>query len=91
MLFHFVGFVSLATFLNRLLFCRGSVCMAARGDAGVASIGWVLWAASSGLTAMTMFRGRSRGVKLDKEAKAGMEEAPGPAISSPKQSKQEKR
>lgn len=33
MLFYFAGFVALATFLGKLLFCRGSVCAAARADA----------------------------------------------------------
>ena len=66
MLFHFVGFISLATFLSKLLFCRGSVCMAARADAAMAGLAWGLWTASCGITAMGLFRGK-RGVKLDKE------------------------
>ncbi|KAF2969915.1 hypothetical protein GQX73_g3706 [Xylaria multiplex] len=31
-LFYFAGFIALSTFMGRLLFCRGSVCSAARAD-----------------------------------------------------------
>lgn len=59
-LFHFAGFIALAVFLNRLLFCRGSVCHAARADAGFAALGWVLWMATTTLVAMEIFRGGFR-------------------------------
>ncbi|KAK3345286.1 hypothetical protein B0H65DRAFT_574149 [Neurospora tetraspora] len=45
LLFWFAGFISLSVFLSKLLFCRGSVCGAARADVGIAaclSISWIV-------------------------------------------------
>ncbi|KAK3950248.1 hypothetical protein QBC32DRAFT_347142 [Pseudoneurospora amorphoporcata] len=45
LLFWFAGFVSLSGFLSKLLFCRGSVCGAARADVGIAaclSVSWIV-------------------------------------------------
>ncbi|KAG9241102.1 membrane-associating domain-containing protein [Calycina marina] len=69
MVFYFAGFVAISTFLSHLLFCRGNICMAARADAGVSAVSWVLWSASSGMSVMAAFRGRVTGVKVDKETK----------------------
>ncbi|KAK4197579.1 membrane-associating domain-containing protein [Triangularia verruculosa] len=42
-LFWFSGFVALATFLSKLLFCRGSVCQSAQADVAFAAAGWLIW------------------------------------------------
>ena len=73
MLFHFIGFISLAAFLSKLLFCRGSVCNAARADAVIAGFGWIFWTASCAETALAVFRGH-RAVRLDKEAAIAVKE-----------------
>ncbi|KAH8593230.1 marvel domain-containing protein, partial [Bisporella sp. PMI_857] len=57
MLFFFAGFIALAAFLGRLLFCRGSVCAAARADAVFGAFSWALWTASTALVALDMFKG----------------------------------
>lgn len=75
MLFYFAGFIALATFLGKLLFCRGSVCSAARADAAFAAFGWLLWTATSGLLAMEMFKGGLGRNKTDTQAKMAMKEA----------------
>ncbi|EOO00096.1 hypothetical protein UCRPA7_4443 [Phaeoacremonium minimum UCRPA7] len=49
-MFYFGGFVALAVFLSRLLFCRGMVCAAARADTAFASFGFVMWAATAAFT-----------------------------------------
>lgn len=59
-IFHLAGFIALAVFLSKLLFCRGSVCHAARADAGFAALGWILWMATTTLVAMEIFRGGVR-------------------------------
>lgn len=75
-LFYFSGFVALAVFLGRLLFCRGSVCAAARADAAFSAFSFLLWGASSGLLALQFFKGGFSGLKTDKQAKSAMKEAP---------------
>jgi len=76
MLFYFAGFIALAVFLGKLLFCRGSVCAAARADAFFAAFSWLLWSASSALVGLQMFKGGFAGLKTDRQAKSAMKEAP---------------
>jgi len=57
-LFYFAGFIALSTFLAKLLFCRGSVCAAARADAVFAAFGWVQWTGSAALLGFEMMKGR---------------------------------
>jgi hypothetical protein len=71
-IFYFAGFIALAAFLSKLLFCRGSVCAAARADAVVAAFGWLLWAASTTILALHMLRKGG----ADSEDKVAMNEAP---------------
>lgn len=83
MLFYFAGFVALAVFLGKLLFCRGSVCAAARADAVFAAFNWLLWTGSSALVAINMFRGGLSGMKTDRDAKVAMkEEAMAPGVGA---------
>lgn len=74
--FYFAGFVALATFLGKLLFCRGSVCAAARADAVFAAFSWLLWTATSVVLALEMFKGGVSNGKTDGHAKMAMKEAP---------------
>lgn len=76
-LFYFAGFIALSDFISKLLFCRGSVCAAARSDAVFASFSWVLWTGSATLLALEIFKGGIRGgdhnsVKAMKETPAGL-------------------
>lgn len=59
-LFHFSGFIALSVFLSKLLFCRGTVCTAARIDVGAATAGFVLWLASTVVVAVEIFKGGFR-------------------------------
>ncbi|QSZ34530.1 hypothetical protein DSL72_006124 [Monilinia vaccinii-corymbosi] len=56
-LFYFAGFISLSVFISKLLFCRGSVCGAARADAVFGAFNWLLWMGSSTIVALEMFKG----------------------------------
>ncbi|KAK3397185.1 hypothetical protein B0T20DRAFT_251474 [Sordaria brevicollis] len=56
LLFWFAGFVSLSVFLSKLLFCRGSVCGAARADVGIAACLSVSWIISVALLARDAIR-----------------------------------
>jgi hypothetical protein len=76
-LFYFAGFIALSVFLGKLLFCRGSVCAAARADAVFAAFNWILWTGSSALVAINMFRGGLQGMKTDRDAKEAMKETNG--------------
>ncbi|KAK2629302.1 hypothetical protein QTJ16_000122 [Diplocarpon rosae] len=75
-LFYFSGFIALSVFLGKLLFCRGSVCAAARADAVFAAFSFLLWIASSALLALGVFRDGLGGVQTDRQAKSAMKEAP---------------
>ncbi|OTB04346.1 hypothetical protein M426DRAFT_11721 [Hypoxylon sp. CI-4A] len=56
-LFYFAGFIALAMFMSRLLFCRGSVCGAARASIAFGAIEFILWVASSILTGKEVAKG----------------------------------
>jgi len=75
-LFYFAGFVALAVFLGKLLFCRGSVCAAARADAVFAAFSWILWTGTTTILALEIFKGGISGMKTDKQAKNAMKEVP---------------
>jgi hypothetical protein len=51
-LFYFAGFIALAVFISKLLFCRGTVCGAARADVAFGAFEFLLWAASCAFTVM---------------------------------------
>ncbi|KAI0189267.1 membrane-associating domain-containing protein [Astrocystis sublimbata] len=55
-LFYLAGFVSLATYMSGLLFCRGSVCGAARADVAFGIIQFILWIASAALAVKDLFQ-----------------------------------
>ncbi|EXF80165.1 hypothetical protein CaCOL14_000502 [Colletotrichum acutatum] len=55
-LFYFAGFIALAVFLSKLLFCRGTVCAAARADTVLAAFEFALWAGTSLLMVKDVFK-----------------------------------
>ncbi|KAK2003098.1 hypothetical protein LX36DRAFT_165861 [Colletotrichum falcatum] len=55
-LFYFSGFVALAVFLSKLLFCRGAVCGAARADTVFAAFQFVLWSGTTLLMFKDVFK-----------------------------------
>lgn len=59
-LFYFAGFVALAVFLSRLLFCRGMVCASARADAVISSFEFALWGVTTFLMVKDIMRGGMR-------------------------------
>jgi hypothetical protein len=71
-LFYFSGSVALATFLSKLLFCRGKVCSAARADAVFAGLCFLLWAGTTAITCLEIFKGGVQGVKTDRKAEKAM-------------------
>lgn len=76
-LFYFAGFIALAVFLGKLRFCRGSVCEAAKANAGLSVVQFLLWGATAGLAGLGIFKGQSLkkgSVKIDDEVP--MKEAP---------------
>ncbi|KAK7744743.1 hypothetical protein SLS62_010100 [Diatrype stigma] len=87
-LFFFSGFVYLAVFIGKLLFCRGSVCGAARASAVFGALAFLLWCASAALAARTVaqvgagvslprFRMPGRGKPAPVEKDVAMEEGAG--------------
>ncbi|KAK3321062.1 membrane-associating domain-containing protein [Cercophora scortea] len=56
MIFWFSGFVALAVFLSKLLFCRGSVCAAAQADTAFAAFMFVTWSVTVGMLAKDVFK-----------------------------------
>ncbi|TVY49388.1 hypothetical protein LOCC1_G000828 [Lachnellula occidentalis] len=75
-LFYFAGFIALAVFIGKLLFCRGSVCSAARADAVFAAFSWILWAASSVVGALKIFKGGFQKMKAGGQSTSVMKEMP---------------
>lgn len=76
-LFYFAGFVALAVFLAKLLFCRGTVCGTARADAVFAAFAWILWSGSAAMLATEFFRGGVKSLKqvrTDEAARNAMKE-----------------
>lgn len=57
LLFYVGGFAALTIFLNKLLFCRGPVCAAARADVVFSAFGWILWVGSTTMLTIEIFKG----------------------------------
>ncbi|KAI0449813.1 membrane-associating domain-containing protein [Xylaria acuta] len=79
-LFYFAGFIALSTFMGRLLFCRGSVCSAARADVAFGIFQFLLWVASTSLAGKDVFK---KGFRRSNNTQAPlgappMKEAPAP-------------
>ncbi|KAL2753774.1 hypothetical protein ACRALDRAFT_1065018 [Sodiomyces alcalophilus JCM 7366] len=56
MVFYFSGFVALAVFLGRVVFCSGAECIAARIAVVAASVEFVLWTVTFGLMVKYVFK-----------------------------------
>lgn len=70
----FGGGVSLAVFLSRLLFCRGSVCAAAQADAVFAFVNLLAWFGTFIPLLMDLFKGGLRKPAPTMSGAAGMKE-----------------
>ncbi|KAI1245479.1 hypothetical protein MGN70_012369 [Eutypa lata] len=55
--FHFSGFIYLAVFIGKLLFCRGSVCAAARAASVFGAFEFLFWCVSAALAAKEVAAG----------------------------------
>lgn len=71
-IFYFSGFIALSVFLSKLLYCRGKVCAAARADAVFGAMCFALWAGTTAILLLEMFRGGIKGVKTDRKAEKAM-------------------
>ncbi|KAI3327638.1 membrane-associating domain-containing protein [Xylariaceae sp. AK1471] len=80
-LFYFAGFIALSTFMGGLLYCRGSVCSAARADVAFGIFEFLLWASSASLMGRDLFRKGSFRRSNNSQAPLGappMKEVPAP-------------
>ena len=59
--FHLSAFIYLSAFIGGLLFCRGSVCGAARAAAVFGAVSFLAWAASAGVAGRAMAGSRGSG------------------------------
>lgn len=59
-IFYFSGFIALAVFMSRLIFCNGAVCSVGKADAVITALDFVVWTASTTLMAMDLFKGGLR-------------------------------
>lgn len=59
-IFYFSGFIALAVFLSKLLYCRGSVCASARTACIFAAINCITWILTTVLLGMEIFKGGFR-------------------------------
>ncbi|KAI0506613.1 membrane-associating domain-containing protein [Xylaria bambusicola] len=55
-LFYFSGFIALSTFMSKLLYCRGSVCGAARADVAFGIFQFLLWGTSTVIASKDVFK-----------------------------------
>ncbi|KAK6955512.1 hypothetical protein Daesc_003152 [Daldinia eschscholtzii] len=56
-IFHFAGFIALAVFMSKLLFCRGSVCGSAQASIAFGAIEFLLWTTSAVFTGKEVVQG----------------------------------
>lgn len=70
----FASAISLAVFLSRLLFCRGSVCAAAQADAVFGFVNLLAWFGTFIPLSMDLFKGGLRKPGPTMSGAAGMKE-----------------
>ena len=58
MLFWFAGFIAMAVYVGRITICIGNVCRALRAVVVFAAFEWLLWLATTILTALDANRSR---------------------------------
>jgi hypothetical protein len=73
-IFYFAGFVALSVFLSKLLFCRGSVCAAARAAAVFAALSFATWFLTAVLLGIDIFKGGFRAAQGNIAQAAAMRE-----------------
>jgi hypothetical protein len=71
---YFAGFIALSVFLAKLLFCRGSVCAAARASAVFGAFSFAVWTASSVLLGLEIFKGGFRAAQANNAKMSAMSE-----------------
>ncbi|CAH0059364.1 unnamed protein product [Clonostachys solani] len=67
-IFYFTGFIALAIFLAKLVYCTGSVCAVARATSILAAAEFTSWIASTILLAKKISQ---KGLKGDRELQSG--------------------
>lgn len=78
MIFYFSGFIALAVFISKLLFCRGTVCGAARADVVFGAFEFALWIGTSAFLAKDVVKSGFRGgLKLGGSGAGASSSAPG--------------
>ncbi|KAK7977597.1 hypothetical protein PG996_003651 [Apiospora saccharicola] len=79
-IFYFAGFIALAVFISKLLFCRGTVCGAARADVVFGAFEFALWIGTSAFLAKDVVKSGFRGgLKLGARARGHPAQPPAPA------------
>jgi len=73
-IFYLAGFIALSVFLSKLLFCRGSVCAAARFSAVFSAFSFPVWLASAVLLGLEIFRGGFRAAQANNAKVAAMQQ-----------------
>jgi len=73
-IFYFSGFIALAVFLSKLLYCRGSVCASARAAAIFSSISCATWVLTTILLGIEIFKGGFRVAQAQNARLASMKE-----------------
>jgi len=73
-IFYFSGFIALAVFLSKLLYCRGSVCASARAAAIFSSISCATWVLTTILLGIEIFKGGFRVAQAQNARLAAMKE-----------------
>ncbi|KAK8133983.1 hypothetical protein PG984_005995 [Apiospora sp. TS-2023a] len=77
-IFYFAGFIALAVFISKLLFCRGTVCGAARADVVFGAFEFALWIGTSAFLAKDVVKSGFRGgLKLGGSGAGASSSAPG--------------
>jgi len=73
-IFYLSGFIALAVFLSKLLYCRGSVCASARAAAIFSSISCATWVLTTILLGIEIFKGGFRVAQAQNARLAAMKE-----------------
>jgi len=73
-IFYFAGFIALAVFLSKLLYCRGSVCASARAAAIFSSLSCATWILTTILLGVEIFKGGFRVAQANNARLAAMKE-----------------
>lgn len=70
-IFYFAGFIALAIFLSKLVFCNGAVCEVGRATSVVAAAEFASWIATTILRAKSIFKSKGSRQQSDNETPMG--------------------